>query len=288
VGNTRPPKPAWRLPSISEICGLIRRKCLELVAPGTEWGHPVVWVAKDTVPLTLRACVACTDLNAAMKDTKPWAPLDMKSVVESARGYKYFSTFDFADAFWQIELPVHLRPLFAIRTGITENVPGFGDISHLQPTRLPHGFKRASEMFAAATSASFADMIADGSLAKFVDDCSVRSRTEEEHVRDVIRFLERCIRDGWKLKMKKMRLGQAEASQLGVIFDGKTRRIDPERLQGMRDFSLPKGKKQLEQYLVSCPCACPMTVAWAAWRCLLPAADPSPAGVSLRPLALLP
>jgi hypothetical protein len=163
-----------------------------------------------------------------------------------------FSQTDLADAYWQIPLKEDQRHLFAFRTGVTKEHPVHGDVSHLEPTRLVHGYKWAGEAFAEATDIAFRPLLKRNALKKYADDARAQSHGIKQHMVDLREFLSLCRKYGLKLKLKKSKFFVLEVHQMGMIFDGKTVRPDPERLQGIKDFPQPKTIKELIQFLAMC------------------------------------
>ena len=132
------------------------------------WASPVVLVPKNDV--TARFCIDYRRLNTiSRKDVYPLPRIeDILSTLGEAR---YFSTFDLATEFWQIELDETSRPKSAFTThnGLYEFV------------RMPFGLCNAPATFQRLMQVVLAGLEWTSCLV-YVDDILVAFTTFEEHL----------------------------------------------------------------------------------------------------------
>ncbi len=104
---------------------------------------------------------------------------DVRETLDWLGSKKIFSTLDLKDGFFQVELAPGSKPCIAIRT-----VLGL-----LQYTRLPQGLKPSPGTFQSIVNTILGDRKGKDVMA-FIDDTSVGTESEEEHLRYVGHILD--------------------------------------------------------------------------------------------------
>ncbi|GKT37549.1 unnamed protein product, partial [Aduncisulcus paluster] len=77
----------------------------------------------------------------------------------------------------------------------------------------------------------------------------VFGRSEEEFVENLKKVLNRLIELRLSLNRKKCRIGCDEVEYLGFLINSDGRRIDPERIDMLKDMMAPRCKKDLRRML---------------------------------------
>lgn len=163
---------------------------------------------------------------------------DMRQVLDWLGGKKILSTFDLKDAFYQIELVDESMPLTAIRT-----VVGL-----LQYTRLPQGMKNASGTLQRILNVVLGDRKGRDVLA-FMDDTSIGTETEEEHLKSLESLLETLLRAGVRLKLSKCSFGVRSAEVLGHMIDSEGIRPSRAHVEAIGQLTEPASGNELMRFL---------------------------------------
>eukprot|EP00171_Calliarthron_tuberculosum_P000048 IDg48t1 len=119
--------------------------------------------------------------NLTITDSYPME--DVRVILDWLAGKKIFSTFDIKDGFYHVLLEPDSRPLTAIRT-----VAGL-----LQYRRLPQGIKNDPGTFQRIVNMILGDRKGRDVMA-FVDDTSVGTETEEEHLKSLESILDTLLK----------------------------------------------------------------------------------------------
>jgi hypothetical protein len=89
------------------------------------------------------------------------------------------------------------------------------------------------------------DAVSAGCVKVYMDDILIHARTVAGHLLRLLWAL-RCLHAaGLRINLKKCDFLQREVSFLGHIIDGVNKRIDPARLQGLRDLRSPRSAREL-------------------------------------------
>ena len=79
----------------------------------------------------------------------------------------------------------------------------------------------------------------------YLDDITVYSKIDEEHLAHLRKVLEKCIKYGLSLNPKKTLFGLQEGKLLGHIISEEGIRIDPKRIEGILQINHPRKIKEL-------------------------------------------
>jgi transposase InsO family protein len=96
------------------------------------------------------------------------------------------------------------------------------------------------------------DLIAKGVVEVYMDDILVHTVTIEEHrqvTRDVLRILQE---NNLFLKPEKCVFHQNEVEYLGMIVGNGTVKMDPAKILAIKDWPVPKNKRELQRFLGFC------------------------------------
>ncbi|KAG0778165.1 hypothetical protein G6F21_013097 [Rhizopus arrhizus] len=86
----------------------------------------------------------------------------------------------------------------------------------------------------------------------YLDDAILHSRTEEEHLEDLHRVLERLQSCNLKISLNKCQFFQPEVKFLGFLVSGAGIRSNPERTKVIKTWPTPTGTKALMRFLGFC------------------------------------
>lgn len=212
---------------------LIRLGVLE---PSTSrWASNNVFVRKKDGSVRVTADFRALN-DATVTDSYPME--DMRQVLDWLGGKKVLSTFDLKDAFYQVELLDESKPLTAIRT-----VVGL-----LQYTRLPQGMKNASGTLQRILNVVLGDRKGRDVLA-FMDDTSVGTATEKEHLESLNTLLDTLLRAGIRLKLSKCSFGVRSAEVLGHKIDSEGIRPSQAHLEAIERLTEPASGSELMRFL---------------------------------------
>ena len=197
----------------------------------TEWVSQVVVTTKKSGEL--RVCIDPKPLNEALKREHYRLPL-LEDLLPALSEAKYFTKVDLASAFWHCRLD---EPSSYLTTFGTP----FGRYRWL---RLPFGLKVSSEIFQKRIVQSIDDL--PGTLC-IADDILIYGSTRVEHDLNVERFLQRCIRDGIKLKKEKVTFCTNQVTFHGHLLTNKGIKPDPEKIKAITDMPVPTNRKAISR-----------------------------------------
>jgi hypothetical protein len=109
-------------------------------------------------------------------------------------------------------------------------------------------FDYAPSAFQRLMNKVFEDMV--GTIVQiYLDDILVMSKTPEEHIKHLGMVLARLEEKGLRAKLSKCEWAKQELRFLGHIVGNGQVRPDPEKLQIIKDWPVPKDVKQLQSFL---------------------------------------
>ena len=174
--------------------------------------------------------------DATITDSYPME--DMRQVLDWLGSKKVLSTFDLKDAFYQVELEDHSKPLTAIRT-----VVGL-----LQYTRLPQGMKNSSVTLQRIINIVLGDRKEQDVFA-FMDDTSVGTETEEENLSSLESLLDTLLQAGVRLKLSKCSFGLRSTEILAHRVDNDGIRPSEAHIEAIGRLVEPASGDELMRFL---------------------------------------
>jgi hypothetical protein len=113
--------------------------------------------------------------------------------------------------------------------------------------RMPFGLMNASATFQRAMDYAFKDLM--GKIIEiYQDDLTVFSKDKKSHVEHLRQVFERCHKYEISLNPKKSIFGVVEGNILGHIVSKYGVKVDPERIKGIKEISLPRTQKALQSF----------------------------------------
>lgn len=199
------------------------------------WASPVVLVRKKNGKL--RLCVDYRPLNkVTKKDRYPLPRID--DMLDSLGGAAWFTSLDLASGYWQVELDPKDREKTAF---ITQ----FGTF---QFTVMPFGLCNAPATFQRLMDEVLRDLLWDF-VVVYLDDLNVFSRTYAEHLKHLRAVFDRLRQAGLKLNPEKCKFVSPELIFLGHVIDKQGVRTDPDKIEKVKNFPVPKNLTQLRGFL---------------------------------------
>ena len=82
----------------------------------------------------------------------------------------------------------------------------------------------------------------------YVDDMVVRSKTFEEHCKDLEKFMERLTKFNVRLYPKKWVFTVSSCELLGYVISSKGIKIDPDKIKEIQEMLVPKIKTEIRSF----------------------------------------
>ena len=214
------------------------KKLMELgvLEPSTSpWASNNVFVRKKDCIIRVTADFRALN-DAIVPDSYPME--DMRQVLDWLGSKKIFSTFDLKDAFYQVELEDHSKPVTAIRT-----VVGL-----LQYTRLPQGMKNAPGTLQRILNVVLGDRKGHDVLA-YMDDTSAGTETEEQHLVALESLFDTFLRAGVRLKLSNCSFGVRSVEILGHRVNNEGLRPSEAHVEAIKRLVEPASGDELMRFL---------------------------------------
>ena len=230
-------RPPYRL-SPAEQAGVVRT-VQELLAKGfrpsmSPFGAPVLIVAKKDG--TLRMCVDYRGLNKVTVHEKyPLPRID--EMLDRLQGVKVFSSLDLASGYHQLGLRDSDVPKRAFCTpdGLYEFLV------------MPFGLTNAPAVFQNTMDGVFRQCRAF--VCVYMDYLLVFSKSHEQHLQHLRIVLDLLHRNRLFVKPYKCTWLKPELSFLGHLVGQDGIKVDPAKIQVVRDWPRPENLQQLRQFL---------------------------------------
>jgi hypothetical protein len=185
----------------------------------------------------IRLCIDFQNLNkASLKDNYPLPKMDhiLQRVVGSSR----ISLLDGFSGYNQ----VLVHPEDQDKTAFTTP---WGTFMYV---KMPFGLMNGGATFQRAMDITF--MEESGKfIVVYLDDVTVFSRSDDEHLRHLRRVFEKCRRFGISLNPKKSLFGLEEGKLLGHIISNDGIKIDPSRIEAIKKLEHPRNLKELQSFI---------------------------------------
>ena len=247
--NTKPTRHAPRKVPIhlqdafhSEIHNLEKLGILEETKDVTEWVNSFVIMEKKTPDISnseldrkLRICLDPRDLNKAL-EREPYYTRSIEEIMARFHGMTRFTIVDFNKGYWMVELNPESQKYTTMAL----------DIGRFQWTRLPMGSIVAQDMFQRKLDAIFLDIPGVMGIA---DDMVIYGKTDLEHDRHLINFLNICRKNTLMLNPDKMQFRLPHVSFFGHQWSPKGLSTGPKKIAAVKRMDLPGDVETMQSFL---------------------------------------
>ena len=184
---------------------------------------------------TKRFCVDYRKLNkATIQDQFPMPRID--DIFDRFNGSDIFSEFDFNSAFWSLAID----PKDIEKT--TFSTPD----AHYEFLRLPFGVTNGTRAFSRLMFTIFGDL---SFIQLYLDNLIVHSIGIPNHFEHIKVLLTRVRKYNLKLNFKKCKFFQIKIKLLGHIISKNTISMDPEKIEKIKNWPIPKNSKNVSSFL---------------------------------------
>lgn len=200
------------------------------------WCSPVVIVPKPNNKI--RMCLDLRKLNAlTVKDAYPLPLID--GLLGRLQETNFISKIDLKEAFWQIPLAKASRPLTAF------TVQG-RPLYHFKV--MPFGACNAPQTLCKLMHKIIPTALHD-KIFVYLDDLLIVTATYQEHVNLLKLVAELLSKSGLTVNMEKSEFMLREVKYLGFLVGEKGLRVDPSKVDAIKDFPAPTSVKQTRRLL---------------------------------------
>ena len=233
-----------------EVKRLVQIDVLEPVSEPTEWVNSFVVVEKQvnvdpsnahspghSIKKKIRLCIDPKDLNEAL-EREPYYSRSIDELIAKFSGTVFFTIVDMDKGYWQVILHPESRKYTCMAL----------DIGRFQWKRLPMGTVVASDIFQRKLDSIYIGL---SGVTGIADDMVVYGRSEWEHDKNLIQFLETTRKNGLRLNKEKLQFKQTEVSFFGHLWSTKGISPDPKDKIHPRD-ELPRRQGNYAQLSWSC------------------------------------
>lgn len=182
----------------------------------------------------------CIDYRALNKvTTKDAFPIpNIQDCIDTLGGNIFFSSLDMASGYWQVLVDERDRhkTAFTTKYGLYEHV------------RLPFGLCNSPATFSRVIQEVLRGLTRKECLA-YLDDVIILGRDMLSHTRNLSSVISRFEKFNLKLKAQKCELYQKEIKFLGKLVSQNGISVNPESIEIIKKWPIPKDTKQLESFL---------------------------------------
>ncbi|KAI0995691.1 Transposon Tf2-9 polyprotein, partial [Podosphaera aphanis] len=198
-------------------------------------GAPVLFVKKSDG--TLRLCVDYRRLNEITVKNRYPLPL-IRETLDRLSKAKWFTKLDLRQGYNQIRIAEGEEWKTAFRTRY----------GHFEYTVMPFGLTNAPATFQHFVNDCLRNYL-DIFCKAYLDDILIYSDTLEEHQVHVYKVLEALQSKGIFLKPEKCEFHTQRTTYLGLIIEAGGIKMDPRKVETVKNWSTPKSLKDLQAFL---------------------------------------
>ena len=199
------------------------------------------WLA-NVVPVRkkngeIRICIDFRNLNrVSLKDNYPLPKMD--HILQRVVGSHRISMLDGFSGYNQ----VLVHPNDQEKTTFTTP---WGTFMY---SKMPFELMNVGAIFQRAMDIAFSEE-KDKFVVIYLDDITVFSKTDEKHLQHLERVFHKCLKFGISLNPKKTHFALEEGKLLGHIICKDGIKIDPIRVDAIRQIALPRNKKEVQSFI---------------------------------------
>ena len=201
----------------------------------SSWASSIVFVQKKGGEM--RFCVDYRKLNKiTKKDNHPLPRID--EMLDKFEGSQWFSSIDLASAYWQVEMDEKdiEKTAFITNEGLYEFLV------------MPFGLCNAPATFQRLMHEVLGNLIYTKAPV-YLDDIIIHSKTFEQHLKDIDEVFGK-LRDARLMsKENKCEFCAPEIKFLGHIIGKDGKKVDPDKVEKVRNYPRPENISQLRGFL---------------------------------------
>ena len=198
-------------------------------------GYPILFVPKKNGKL--RLCVDYRQLNNITIKNRYPLPL-ITELRDRLHGAKWFSTLDLKGAYNLIRVKEGDEWKTAFRTRL----------GHYEYLVMPFGLTNAPASFQAMINDVLREYL-DIFVVAYLDDILVFSKTEEEHKEHMHKVLRKLKQANLLVEIEKCSFHQQDVKFLGYEISPGIIRMDPDKIQCIKDWPIPTTVKEVRSFL---------------------------------------
>ncbi|XP_057768171.1 uncharacterized protein LOC130988364 [Salvia miltiorrhiza] len=199
------------------------------------WGAPVLFVKKKDG--TLRMCIDYRELNkVTLKNKYPLPRID--DLFDQLKGASVFSKIDLRSGYHQLKIRPEDVPKTAFRTRY----------GHYEFVVVPFGLTNAPAVFMDLMNRVFHPYL-DKFVLVFIDDILIYSKNEKDHEEHLRIVLETLRTERLYAKFSKCEFWLSEVTFLGHIVSSEGIKVDPEKVQAVREWRSPTNPNEIRSFL---------------------------------------
>lgn len=204
--------------------------------PTADWQAAPLIVPKPNSRANWRFTVDTRPVNAATIE-EAWPMPHIEAEINDFPGSKFFASLDFVSGYWQLLLAEESWTNCGVvtPTGVCAS------------KRVLPGLTNAGAHFQRSVEPCFAEL--KKNLKAWLDDFSLHAETEEELLSVLNRFFEICAEKNLQLSVKKSVLFTKEMNWCGRIITADGYKMDPRRLEGLKNISEPVTADELAEFV---------------------------------------
>ena len=188
-----------------------------------------------TLKKKLRICLDPKDLNEAL-EREPYYSRTVDELISKFNGAVFFIIVDLDKGYWQVTLHPDSWKYTCMAL----------DIGHFQWKRLPMGTIVASDVFQKKLDSIYIGLPGVTGIA---DDMIIYGTTEDDHDRNLLRFLQVTKDKGLRLNKDKIQFKKTEVSFFGHRWSKDGLSPDPKKIQSIINMDFPEDKETMHSFL---------------------------------------
>ena len=188
-----------------------------------------------TVKKKLRICLYPRDLNEAL-EIEPCYTHSIEEIIGKFHRMTKFTAADFNKGYWMVVLHIDSRKYTTMAL----------DIGRFQWTRLPMGSIVAQHVFQRKFDGIFLSVPGVTGIAV---DMIIYGKTDLEHRRHLVNFLEVCRKNNLTLNPDKMQFRLPQVSFFGHHWSARGLSPDPKKKEAVKRMEIPQDLETIRSFL---------------------------------------